>query len=171
MNRLVTTKSDNKIKQRLNILNTQILYTRHIIASYSTAQFKLDTRMQVTILRDTRKQQENNVCMYNVTCCIAHEQQHMCSLSSCASPPSNPAHAQYTRYKHLNCLNHGQCTFLIQPQQQSIDSQLWCLLLMVSVSIKLQNTCSQNTQFQSFQDDSSMYNIWFASSCSISGVK
>ena len=54
----------------------------------------------------------------------------MCSLSSHSSPPLNPAHTQYARYKCPNCSYHGQRMYLIQPQQQSIESQCWCLLLM-----------------------------------------
>ena len=56
----------------------------------------------------------DNVCMYHITCCIACEQQHACSFSSCTSLPPNPAHAQYAKCKCPNHSNHGQRTYLIQ---------------------------------------------------------
>ena len=40
----------------------------------------------------------------------------------CAFPPLNSAHAQYTKYKHPNCTNHGQHMHLIQIQQQVLGS-------------------------------------------------
>ena len=94
--------------------------------------------MQVAqeISQDTHVQHTSNVCMYYVMCCIACEQQHMCILSSCPSPPLNPAHTQYTKYKHQSHSNYGQRTHLIQTQYQSIGSQHhWHLLLVVSVYV------------------------------------
>ena len=57
-------------------------------------------------------------------CAVYHE----CSLFSHASPPLNPAHAQYTKYKCQNRSNtagyHEQHMYLIHPllsQQQVSD--------------------------------------------------
>ena len=42
-------------------------------------------------------------------------------------------YVQYTKSKLSNHWNHGQCTYLIQAQQQSTKSQCQHLLLVVSV--------------------------------------
>ena len=57
----------------------------------------------------------------------------MCSLSPLALPPLNPAHEQYTKYKHPNCSNHGQHYVFNTDTTASIGSQHWHLILVVSM--------------------------------------
>ena len=90
----------------------------------------------------------------------------MCSFTSHGLPPPNLVHAQYAKYKHPNHSNHGQCTYLIQPQQQSIKSQCWRLLLVVSVHV----AHAQNSFYHLRTVVTHIANIWFASSWNISGV-
>ena len=49
---------------------------------------------------------------------LACGQYHEYSLSSCALPPLNHAYAQYIKYKHPNCLYHGQHIYSIKSQQK-----------------------------------------------------
>ena len=50
---------------------------------------------------------------------------------------------------HLSCSNHGQRTYLIQPQPRSIESQCWLLLLVVRVCVaRIQNTVASFYHFR-----------------------
>ena len=61
------------------------------------------------------------------------------SNSTCVvCPLMRPVHAQYARYKHPNCSNHGQHMYLIQPHQPSIESHCWHSLLMASVCVYIE---------------------------------
>ena len=89
----------------------------------------------------------------------------MCSFTSHATSPPNPVHAQYVKYKCPSHSNHGQRTYLIQPQQQNIESQCWHLLLVVTVYV----AHAQNS-FYHFRTVVTCVHL-FASICSVFGVK
>ena len=121
-----------KSKFWLNGFGLLVIYV--IENNCAIAQFKLDICMRVA-QEICKIPVSSTQAMYPLITLHVYSTQakHEYSLSSHVPPSENPAHAQYTKYKLPDHSNHEQRTFLIQPQQQSIGSQRWCLLLVMNV--------------------------------------